>query len=406
MKVCYAILTTYLRNTLVLMIVSLCLIDTTIAQQSDDSKPASTNVRGADYPRIHADLSATFRIKAPDAQKVELQIDKRYQMVKGLDSFWTVTTTPQVPGFHYYSIIIDGVWLADPASESFYGMSRQASGIEIPETGVDYYQPKNVPHGEIKSKWYSSSITGTLRRAFVYTPYDYDKNTKKRYPVLYLQHGGGEDERGWPVQGRVNFILDNLIAEGKVNPMIIVMDCGYATRTGEQPPVAPTGLSSQQVGVNGMMRLIGAFNDVMIKDLIPFIDSSFRTIADRNHRAMAGLSMGGMQTLNITTANMDKFSYIGLFSGAGRPGANGFDFKTDYNGAFADSISFNKKVKLLWVGIGTNEPVNMYKGVNGFHQELSKAGIKHVYYESPGTAHEWLTWRRDLYDFAPKLFKD
>ncbi|MFT3935171.1 MAG: alpha/beta hydrolase-fold protein [Chitinophagaceae bacterium] len=393
----------FAKSILLLLLVSLSQL--AMAQQ-EGSKPASTNVRGAEYPRVNPDLSATFRIKAPDAQKVELQIDKRYEMVKGADSFWTVTTTPQVPGFHYYTIIVDGVWLADPASETFYGMSRDASGIEIPEAGVDYYSIKNVPHGEIKSKWYYSNTTGNWRRVFVYTPAEYENSGKKRYPVLYLQHGGGEDERGWTIQGKVNFILDNLVAEGKAKPMIIVMDCGYATRANEPAPAAPNGLSSQQQGVNGMMRMISAFNDVIIKDLIPYIDSSFRTIANREHRAMAGLSMGGMQTLNITSANTDKFSYVGLFSGAGRPGSNGYDFKSDFNGAFADASVYNKKMKLLWVGIGTAEPTGMYKGVNGFHLELDKAGVKHVYYESPGTAHEWLTWRRDLNDFAPRLFRD
>jgi enterochelin esterase family protein len=212
--------------------------------------------------------------------------------------------------------------------------------------------------------------------------------------VLYLQHGSGEDERGWSVQGKADIIMDNLIAERKALPMIIVMDQGYAVKTG-----APVTVPGQQPSGPS------AFEEVIIKDLIPFIDSNFRTYSDREHRAMAGLSMGGMQTMQITMSNLDKFAYIGGFSGAGRFSGAGLDVKKDYNGVLADSDGFNKKVKLLWIGIGTAEPQNMFKAVNGFHLSLTKAGIKHVYYESPGTDHEWLTWRRSLNEFAPLLFK-
>jgi enterochelin esterase-like enzyme len=218
---------------------------------------------------------------------------------------------------------------------------------------------------------------------------------KTRYPVLYLQHGGGEDERGWPVQGKVNFIIDNLLAEGKAKPMIIVMDCGYAVKAGDPEPV-------QIPGQRSSMSAFSAFGDVMIKDIIPTVDAAFRTIPDREHRAMAGLSMGGMQTLQITLANLDKFSYIGAFSGAFMP--QGSDLKTYQNGIFSDPERFNKKVKLLWIGIGTHEGEMFYKGINQFHLTLQDLGIKHVYIESQGTAHEWQTWRRALYDFAPRLF--
>ena len=317
-----------------------------------------------------------------------------------------VTTDPQVPGFHYYFLYIDGVQVSDPASESFFGWGRMSSGIEIPEKGVDYYSVKNVPHGDLRSKWYFSKTTGKWRRAVIYCPPGYDNDiTVRYYPVLYLQHGAGEDERGWGVQGKADIILDNLISEGKSNPMIIVMDKGYADRSGAEAPVQRTATGT--TGASGSRPAEGpsAFEDVIIKDLIPFIDGTLRTISDRDHRAMAGLSMGGMQTIQITLSNLDKFAYIGGFSGAGRFSGAGLDIKNDYNGILADSATFNKKVKLLWIGIGTNEGKNMYKAVNGFHLDLLKAGIKHVYYESPGTDHEWLTWRRDLYDFAPRLFK-
>jgi enterochelin esterase family protein len=272
-----------------------------------------------------------------------------------------------------------------------------SGGIEIPEAGVDFYSLKDVPHGDIRQKWYFSEVTGAWRRCFVYCPPGYNESIPERYPVLYLQHGSGEDERSWGVQGRADIIMDNLIAERKALPMLIVMDQGYAVRKGAQSAAAPQPAGQQQQGPS-------AFEEVVIKDLIPFIDSHFRTLSDRGHRAMAGLSMGGGQTLQITTRNLDKFAYIGGFSGTGRLTADS-DLKTVFNGAFADAKSFNSRVKLVWIGIGTAEPENMYKGVKGFHEALEKIGIRHVYYESPGTDHEWQTWRRSLHEFAPLLFR-
>lgn len=374
-------------------------------QPASDSKPASSNVRAAEYPRLTSDLKAIFRIKAPDAQKVQIQLGKVYDMVKDDQGFWSVTTDPQVPGFHYYFLLIDGVQVSDPASESYFGWGRMASGIEIPEEGVTYYTVKNVTHGDIRSKWYFSDVTAKWRRAYIYCPPGYDSNIKEKYPVLYLQHGSGEDERGWGNQGKADIIMDNLISERKARPMLIVMDQGYADRAGASVPEQRNAAAA--LGTAGARPPQGpsAFEEVVIKDLIPFIDNTFRTIADREHRAMAGLSMGGMQTIQITFANLDKFAYIGGFSGAGRFSGAGLDIKNDYKGILADSTAFNKKVKLLWIGIGTAEPENMFKAVNGFHKALLNAGIKHIYYESPGTAHEWLTWRRDLNEFAPLLFK-
>jgi enterochelin esterase family protein len=363
-------------------------------QLPPDTQPATSNVRGAQYPRITSDLRAIFQVKAPDAQKVQLQLGKVFDMVKGDNGIWTITTDPLVPGFHYYFFIIDGVTVSDPASESFFGWGKMSSGIEVPEAGVTYYSLKNVPHGDVRQKWYFSNVTQAWRRCFVYCPPDYNNNLNKKYPVLYLQHGSGEDERGWSVQGKADIIMDNLIAEGKAVPMIIVMDQGYAIRPGAPAPVP----GQQPAGPS-------AFEEVVIKDIIPFIDSNFRTLSDREHRAMAGLSMGGMQTIQITLSNLDKFAYIAGFSGAGRFSGAGLDVNKDYNGVLADAATFNKKVKVLWIGIGTAEPQNMYKAVNGFHLALAAAGIKHVYYESPGTDHEWLTWRRSLNEFAPLLFR-
>ena len=367
-------------------------------QVSDEGTPASSNVMGAQYPRIHSDLSATFRLKAPDAAKVQVQVEadpKHYDLTKGDDGVWTGTTPPLVPGFHYYFFFVDGAQVSDPASQAFFGYAKDSSGIEVPEKGVDFYDIKNVPHGEIRTRSYYSKTTESWRRCLVYTPPDYDANPRARYPVLYLQHGAGEDETGWMVQGRVNFILDNLLAAKKARPFLVVMDRGYASKPGA--PAAQLGRGAAS----------SVFEEVVIDDLIPMIDSTYRTLTGREHRAMAGLSMGGGQTFQITLKHLDRFAYVGGFSaaGSGMGGSAPFDVKTAYNGAFSDAAAFNKRVKLVWIGIGTMEPERIAAGIHNFHQALDKAGIKTVYYESPGTAHEWQTWRRDLHEFAPLLFQ-
>jgi enterochelin esterase-like enzyme len=376
--------------------------------------PAPTNIRGAEYPRVHDDLRVTFRIKAPDAQKVVFGFfdAQRYPATKSDDGFWTATTEPQVPGFHYYRVFIDSAEVNDPGSATFFGTGKDTSGIEIPEKDVDFYQPKDVPHGEVRERWYFSRTTQSWRRVFVYTPPDYDTDHDRRYPVLYLQHGGGEDETGWPRQGRVAFIMDNLIAENRAKPMLVVMEQGYARRPGDPapfpgpPPARPAAPGQQPPPRPDFSRMFSAFEDVMVKDLIPMIDATYRTIADRENRAMAGLSMGGMQTFQITLKHLDLFSHIGGFSGAGGGfGGVPFDPKTAHGGVMADPDDFNKKVRVLWLGIGTTEPERMYESVKKYHEALESAGIKHVYYESPGTSHEWLTWRRCLREFAPLLFQ-
>ena len=231
-------------------------------------------------------------------------------MTKGADGTWSVTTPPSVPGFHYYWFVLNGVAVNDPASETYFGYGKETSGIEVPETGADFYAIKNVPHGEVRAKWYLSKTTGEWRRAFVYTPPGYDEHPTTRYPVLILQHGSGEDETGWTRQGRAQFILDNLIAAAKARPMIVVMDCGYAQRAGKSSPLGGSSAWLQNLRV-----AFTAFEDVVVHDLIPTIDASYRTIPDREHRAMAGLSMGGMQTLFIALQHLDMFAYIGSLSG-------------------------------------------------------------------------------------------
>jgi len=349
------------------------------------------------------------RVKAPDATKVKLNFwsGPKIDMVKLADGFWTVTTPPLVPGFHYYTLIIDGAEVGDINTQAYFGGSKPASAVEVPEPGSTYYSAQDVPHGQVREVWYNSKVTGSWRHALVYLPPNYDTQTKVRYPVLYLQHGGGEDETGWIRQAHANFILDNLIAAGSCKPMIAVMAYGYARRAGQAPP----DLTGKPFGSPEMMKamqdMAAAFEDDVTQVLIPFIDSTFRTLSDRDHRAMAGLSMGGMQTFQITLDHLDLFSYIGGFSGAGGMlvlGDRKLDPKTDYNGVFADPAAFAKKVHLLWIGVGTNEPERMRAGLLRLHTSLQEADIQHVFYESPGTDHEWQTWRRDLKDFAPRLF--
>lgn len=371
------------------------------AQTADDSQPAASNVRGGQYPRVHSDLRATFQFKAPNAQRVQLQPGggeenglggKTFDMTKGSDGVWTVTVPPAVPGLHYYWFLVDGVQVNDPGSETYFGYGKPTSAIEIPEKGADYYEAKEVPHGDVRIRSYFSKTTGKQRRAYIYTPAEYDARTRTRYPVLYLQHGAGEDERGWTNQGRMNFIMDNLIASGKAKPMLVVMDCGYAEKA--------VGLRNE--GQRGFMAQIAGFEDVVLNDLIPMIDANYRTLANRKTRAMAGLSMGGFQTLQIALGHLDSFAYIGAFSS---PPFSRFDVKTAHNGVFNDAKAFNDKVKLLWIGAGTGEKA-FHSSTKAMHEALDAAGVKNVFYESAGTSHEWQTWRRSLYDFAPRLFRD
>ncbi len=382
--------------------------DTASAQEADGFVPATTNVWGADYPRVDRSGRVQIRIKAPDARQVRLNFwsGPKLDMARQSDGFWTVTTPVLVPGLHYYTLSIDSAEVSDPNSQAFFGGSKYASAVEVPEPGSTYYAINDVPHGQVREVWYPSKVTGGWRHALIYLPPNYDTRTQVRYPVLYLQHGGGEDETGWIRQGHANFILDNLIASGHCKPMILVMDYGYARRAGQ----AAADLSGKPFGspemLQAMRDLTSAFEDDVTQALIPYVDATFRTIPDRDHRAMAGLSMGGMETFQTTLDHLDLFSYIGGFSGAG-----GFvladrklDTKTDYNGVFSQPTVFAKRVHLLWLGVGTAEPARMRTGILGMHTALEQAHIQHVFYESPGTDHEWQTWRRDLQEFVPKLF--
>jgi len=378
-----------MKSLLLLALVLIVAVPASAQTTQDESRPAASNVRNAQYPRVHPDGRVTFRYNAPNAERVQLHpggpglAAEDLDMVRGENGVWTVTTPPAAPGLHYYWFLVDGAIVNDPGSETYYGWNRQTSGVEVPDPAGDFYEIRDVPHGEVRERWYFASTTGQWRRAYVYVPAEYDANPDKRYPVLYLQHGAGEDERGWAKQGRMNFIMDNLIAEGRAPPMLVVMEQGYAMVPAESG--------------NGT---VNAFPRLVIDDLIPMIDATYRTLPDREHRAMAGLSMGGGQTMTTTMANLDKFAWIGAFSGAL---GQGFDVQTSYDGALADAASFNERIRLLYFSAGTNESP-YYENARNITRALNEHGIPAVFFESPGTAHDWQTWRRSLHDFVPRLF--
>jgi enterochelin esterase-like enzyme len=361
----------------------------------DDFRPSSLNQPGQQYPQVNSQGYVRFRVVAPDAQGVRASLGLRGQggtaLTKGADGAWTGTTAgPLDEGFHYYHLTVDGGTFNDPGALNFYGSTRWESGVEIPAHDADFYALKDVPHGNVQQVLFPSPSTGTVRRAFVYTPPGYGTNQAMRYPVLYLQHGWGEDETAWSNQGHANLIMDNLIAAGKAQPFIIVMTYGM---TNDIRP-GPGGLSRFD---------IKPFQTVLVDELIPYIDGHFRTRADALHRAMAGLSMGGFETQRIAPANLDKFAYIGLFSGG------------SFSLADVDRIpGFRQKVKLVFVSFGSRELEGGRVGPPGGPptdpranaQALKSAGINSVFYVSPNTAHEFLSWRRSLREFAPLLFRD
>lgn len=349
-------------------------------------KSNACNIFNTQYPAVNAQTrQAMFRVVAPSAQKVQIDLaNKKYDMVKDDKGVWTCTSEPQVVGFHYYAVLIDGVAVMDRNTEAYFGSNWESSGIEIPEgpEGNYYRFNKNIPHGQIRSINYWSDLNGMERHINVYVPAEYEQNPTKKYPVLYLMHGWGEDENGWSNQGHMDNIMDGLIAEGKAVPMIVVMECGDVKAS---PDVRKESLDVTQI---------------FAKDLIPYIDKTFRTKSDKLNRAMAGLSRGGGQTTTTVFANMDKFAWIGTFSGFFSRGQGDF-VETAFNGIFKDAKAFDSQIKLLFISTGTME-----NSPKASVDALQAHGIKNiVYHESQGTAHEWLTWRRALNDFAPRLFK-
>lgn len=358
-------------------------------------RPAVTNLPGRAYPQIEPDLRVTFRVAAAGARQVQLELGgNRFPMIRDGEGVWSTTTTPLTPGFHYYSFVLDGAVVTDVSGESFFGMGRMLNGMEVPSAGDDFYDIKDVRHGEVRSRDYVIKSTGEKRKVLVYTPPDYDTSPQARYPVLYLQHGSGEDRRAWWRQGRVNFILDNLLSAAKAKPMIVVMEDGGIATTlaggaGNPPATAPSA--------EGCLTTARAFERVMVDELIPMIDASYRTIPDREHRAIAGTGLGGWQALHIGLNHLDLFAHVGGFSPT--LSANVVDRGTK------DTASINGRLKLLFLSSGA-VPRDANPEIIKCHQIWDRAGVKHLYYESPGTRDEWLTWRRSLHQFASLLFQN
>jgi enterochelin esterase-like enzyme len=344
----------------------------------EDFKPSTLNQPGQEYPQVNSQGYARFRILAPYADSVRVSLGPGGRggtlLTKSADTSWMGTTEgPLDEGFHYYHLTIDGGTFNDPGAMNYYGSTRWESGVEIPAHDQDFYSLKNVPHGNVQQVLFPSPSTGTSRRAFVYTPPGYDKNFKNRYPVLYLQHGWGEDETAWSNQGHANLIMDNLVAEGKAKPFIIVMTYGMT--------------NNAKFGKIREFK-IDTFQTVLVDELIPYIDANFRTIAKPAQRAMAGLSMGGMETHTITLNKPGVFSYYALLSGG--------IYKPE-------EIKDKSKVKLIYISCGSKERPD---GVKNAVVALKDAGINAVSYISENTAHEFLTWRRSLHELAPLLFKN
>ena len=382
-----------------------------VKAEIEDFKPASTNQDNKQYPMVNSQRMVRAQISAPKATFVGLDIDgKIYEMTKDENGLWTGTSAPQDEGFHYYQLNIDGASVPDPGSKYFYGASRWGSGIDIPAHDQEFYTVKNVPQGSVNEVYYWSTVTEKMRHGYIYLPAEYYSNPTKKFPVLYLQHGMGENETGWSAQGKTGIIMDNLIAAGKAVPFIIYMDNGLdVRRAGEQQggfgggqrpqgqrPQGAQAQRGQRRGGFGGFGGFNAFKDVLIKDIIPMVEKKYRVIADAQHRGMAGLSMGGMQTHTITLANPSTFAYVGMFSGG--------SFSVD---EVKENPDFQKTNKVLFMSAGGRE-TGMAEGdrsVVKAAENLKAIGINAHSYISPETAHEWQTWRRSLYQFAQLIFK-
>lgn len=360
------------------------------AQTVEDFKLSEVNQLGKAYPQVNSQRKVRVQIAAPEAKKVQLDLGGvRYDLTKDEKGIWTGESAPQQEGFHYYQLNVDGASVPDPGTTYFYGAGRWGSGIEIPAHDADFYALKDVPHGLLSEMNYYSNQTKAWRRCFVYTPAGYGNDKEKRYPVLYLQHGSFEDETGWGSQGKANLILDNLIADGKAVPMLVVMDNGYATRPDDKSPFGTS-----------------IFEEVLMNEVIPMIDKKFHTLPNCENRAIAGLSMGANQTMRIAMNHPEAFAYYGGFSGTSNyPSTEPLDATTFLDGKFKDAKAVNAQFKAFFLGLGTAEPQPFPGVVKAFRDMMDSQNIKYIYYESPETAHEWLTWRRSLYQYAQLLFK-
>ena len=354
-------------------------------QISNVGRPSESNIRSSKYPQILPDGHAVFRVKAPEAQKVQLDLGKKYDMVKNGGGVWETTTDSLSEGFHYYSLIIDGVAVADPASESFYGMGRMASGFEVPFKGDAYYEIRNVPHGDIRFKHYYSNVTNSWRDFYMYTPPGYDQNTTEKYPVLYILHGGGEDQRGWATQGKTDLIIDNLISQKKAVPMIVVMVDG-------------------NLPLNGFgEETLRVFEKELKQSVIPFVEQNYRIKTDAKSRALAGLSMGGIQTLYTGVKNTDLFAYLGVFSSGWIQPMQKELADSQYEFIKNNTDKINSNLKLFWISQGGKEDI-AWKNCQTMISKFDEMKIRYVYSEYPG-GHSWPVWRNNLYNFVQLLFK-
>ena len=352
-----------------------------------------TNINRNGYPRVLADGTVMFRVNAPQAQNVQIDLGgTKYGMQKSDGGIWMVTTKPQVPGFHYYSLIIDGMSVADPASQSFYGCSRWSSAIEIPEKGMADFEVQNVLHGQVRTIHYYSNVDETWRPLMVYTPAGYDEG-KQAYPVVYIQHGGGEDHRGWMEQGRTAQIMDNLIAAGKAVPMIVVSSNSNVQRR--------NGGMAGGYSWQGMQT----FRSELIDNIIPFVEKTYRVKKDRKSRALCGLSMGGGQSFYIGLRDPEVFANVGVFSTGmfgGIQGASNFDLEKEVPGILTDTKTFNKQFDVFFVSCGEQDPRIEY--TRSIVQKMRDGGVSVRFNSYPGD-HEWQVWRKSLHEFAQYLFR-
>jgi len=369
-----------------------------VQAQQVEGITAPTNINPNGYPRILNGNRITFNIKAPQSQKIQVSIGKTYDLTKDENGFWKGTTESLLAGFHYYSLVIDGVDVSDPASKTFYGCNRMMSAIDIPEKNCDFYTIKNVPHGAIISLNYYSKVMNTWRPVNVYIPASYNTMPDKKYPVVYIQHGGGEDETGWAVQGKTATIMDNLIAEGKAKEMIVVMSNGNVT----MPGFSVRGYNRQSMV---------PFQKELLENIIPFIESHFRVLKDPSYRALCGLSMGGGQSFYVGLQNIKTFGNVGIFSsgifgGIASPDGTAFvthfDAEKEMPGLISKHDEFNKALKVLYISVGTDDP--RLNATTEAVNKMQKDGLRITFNTFPGN-HEWQVWRKSLHAFAQLLFK-
>lgn len=344
-----------------------------------DEKPAVRVLENGDVE---------FNYYAPGAKSVRVEgiggsMPQKFDLQPAGDGYWHAVVHDIAPGFHYHRYYVDGVQATNIKAPFGYGCFEVINYFEVPNAeDCDFFMLRDVPHGTVRMELFKSSLTGRTRCCYIYTPPGYDENLSRRYPVLYLQHGGGENETGWIWQGKINYIMDNLLAEGKCEEMIIVMNSGYVFKPG-----------AEQDGSG-----LGWFDEMLVKDCIPFIDSRYRTLADRTGRAVAGLSMGGMQSNVTIMKNLDLFANVGIFSGGFTVKGKGFDL-TDL---FENPEKCNETFKLLFVSIGQQE--HGYVQLEERMNELRRKGVKNVFYSCPGY-HEWDVWRYSAREFLKLVFK-